>query len=158
MNSGWRGTGATHLAAIAIADARAFLKAAAKRTELYGGASARPRTHKQLSDRTLHGYARAIRAFFCWYTNEGYLSSNPIDRLKPPVLEKRAKQVLSVTDVERLFGEINTGTFLGVRMYAMLAFFYDSDVRLNELVGVDLDDIDWQAFELRVRGRGKQQR
>ncbi len=148
----------THLAAITIPDARAFLKAEAERTEVYGGASSRPRLEKPLSDRTLHGYARAIRAFFRWCTDEGYLSTNPMECLKPPTLEKRAKQVLSVADVERLFAEINTNTLLGARMYAMLAIFYDSGVRLNELVGLNLTDVDWQAFQMRVRGKGKQHR
>ncbi len=62
----------------------------------------RPAQHKPLSDRTLHGYARAIRAFWAWLVDEGYLTDNPMARLKLPKLEKRHKTVLTVGEVDSL--------------------------------------------------------
>jgi site-specific recombinase XerD len=148
----------THLAAITIADARAFLKAEAQRTTIYPGHPTGVERAGQLSDRTLHGYARALRAFFNWLVNEEYLDKNPLARLRPPKLEKRYKEILSVGEIERLLAELNQRTFLRARIYAMVAVLYDSGLRAGELVQLDIGDVDWSAYHLRVMGKGKKER
>jgi site-specific recombinase XerD len=106
----------------------------------------------------LHCYARAIRAFFNWLVAEEYLATTPLGRLKPPKLEKRFKEVLSVAEIERLLAILNQRTFLGARMYAMIALLYDSGLRAGELVALDLADIHWNEYQTRVMGKGKKER
>jgi site-specific recombinase XerD len=111
-----------------------------------------------LSDRTLHGYARGIRAFWNWLVTEDYLTTSPMLRLKSPKVEKRYKEVLSVAEVERFLNQLNQRTFLGARMYAMVALLYDSGLRAGELVGLDLGDVQWGLYQVRVLGKGKKER
>jgi site-specific recombinase XerD len=148
----------TRITEMTIADVRAFLQAEAQRTTIYPGHPTGVERAGQLSDRTLHGYARAIRAFFNWLVNEEYLDKNPLARLRPPKLEKRYKDILSVAEIERLLAELNQRTFLGARMYAMVAVLYDSGLRAGELVQLDIGDVDWSGYQLRVMGKGKKER
>ncbi len=64
-------------------------------------------------------------------------------KLMLPKLEKRYKDVLSAGEVERLLAELNTKTFRGARMGAIVALLYDSGLRAGEMVGLDVHDIDW---------------
>ena len=147
----------TAIDAITIADVRAFLQSEQQRTELYRSSDKRTRAGR-LSDRTIHVYARSIRAFFHWLVDEGRLSTNPMARLKPPKLEKRYKEILNVAEMERLLAELNPRTFLGSRMYAMIALLYDSGLRASELTGINVGDIEWGSYQVRVMGKGKQER
>src|SRR3954454_14952287 len=60
----------TAVDAISITDVRAFLQAEQQREELYPNHPMKMARQGKLSDRTIHGYARAIRAFFNWLVNE----------------------------------------------------------------------------------------
>lgn len=143
---------------ITIADVRAFLHSEQARTEKHVDHPFNITRAGKLSDRTIHGYARAIRAFWHWLLDEGYIATNPMVKLKPPKLEQRFKEVLSVPEMERLFAEINPQSFLGSRVYAMLALLYDTGIRIGELSGLDLADVDWGEQQLRVFGKGKEER
>lgn len=143
---------------LTISHARGFLQAEQQREQTCAGNAFRPPQPGKLSDRTIHGYARALRAFFRWLEAEEYLSKNPMTKLKPPKLERRYKDVLSVDDVERLLAELNPKTFLGARMYAMVALLYDSGLRAGELVGLDVGTVDWAGYQVRVMGKGKKER
>jgi len=148
----------TVIDSITIADVRAFLQSEQQRTELYSDHPTSVQRAGKLSDRTIHVYARSIRAFFRWLVEEGRLSTNPMARLKPPKLEKRYKEILNVAEMERLLAELNQRTFLGSRMYAMIALLYDSGLRASELTGINVADIEWGSYQVRVMGKGKQER
>ena len=148
----------TAVEAIMISHARAFLQAEQQREEHWPDHPLQPAKPVKLSDRTIHGYARALRAFFRWLETEEYLAKNPVAKLKPPKLERRYKAVLSVAEIERLLAALNPKTFLGSRMYAMIALLYDSGLRAGELVGLDVGDVDWAGYQVRVMGKGKKER
>ncbi len=141
---------------ITVTDARAYLQSEAERTTLNPGLP-NERTGS-LSDRTLHCYARVIRAFFIWLTEEEYLTKNPMRKLSPPKLEERQKEILSRADVEQLLGLCNQRTFLGARMYATIAVLYDCGLRRGELVNLNLDDVDQEHYQLRISSKGKSKR
>lgn len=148
----------TTVSDISIADVRAFIQAEQQRDELYPDHPMIIGRKGKLSDRTIHGYARAIRAFFNWLVSEEYLTKNPVAKLRPPKLEKRQKDVLSVGEIERLLAELNPKTFLGARMYAIVALLYDSGLRAGELVSVDIGDVQWGDYQVRVMGKGRKER
>ncbi len=148
----------TTITQITVADARAFLQAETQRTTLRPDHPTGTERPGSLSDRTLHCYARSIRAFFNWLVAEEYLDKNPMAKLKPPKLEKRIKQVLTVDEVERLLAHLNPKTFLGSRMYAMVALMYDSGLRAGEVAGLQLPDIVWADYKVKVFGKGKKER
>jgi site-specific recombinase XerD len=79
--------------------------------------------------------------FFNWLVMEEYLAKSPVKLLKPPKLEQRYKAVLSVPEIERLLSELNQRTFLGARMYAIIALLDDSGLRAGELATLELSDV-----------------
>jgi integrase/recombinase XerD len=148
----------TRITDITLADVRAFLHAETHRATLCPGHVTGVERAGKLSDRTLHCYVRAIRAFFNWLVLEEYLPKSPVTLLKPPKLEQRYKAVLSVSEIERLLSELNQRTFLGSRMYAIIALLYDSGLRAGELATLELNDVQWSDYQLRVMGKGKKER
>src|SRR3712207_6720987 len=108
----------TNVTEITLAAVPAFLHAEMERDTLYPAHPTGVERAGKPSERTLHGYPRALRAFITWLVNEEYLATNPLARLKPPTMEKRYKDVLSVTEIERLLAELKPRTFHGARMYA----------------------------------------
>ncbi len=143
---------------ITIADVRAFLQAEGQRDTLCPDHPTGVERPGKLSDRTLNAYARALRAFFNWCVAEDYLAKTPVARLKPQKLEKRLKEVLTVQEVESLLAALNQNTFLGSRMYAIVALFYDTGIRAAELCGLRLGDVFWMEYQIKVMGKGKKQR
>lgn len=148
----------TTIDAITIADVRSFTLNEQQRESLVTPKPSTQSRTTKLSDRTIHIFARSIRAFYNWLVAEEYLDRSPMTKLKPPKLEQRYKEVLSVVEVERLFAELNPKTFLGSRMYAVIALLYDSGLRAGELCGLDVADVDWASYQVRVLGKGRKER
>lgn len=148
----------TAITGLTIADARDFLEAEGKRATLYCHHPFGVAHPGKLSDRTLHCYARGIRALFRWLVEEEYLTRNPMAKLKPPKLEQRMKEILTAEEIQRMLDACETTTFLGSRLYALVALMYDSGLRAGELVGLDLDDVQWAQYQVKVYGKGKKER
>lgn len=85
------------------------------------------------------------------------LKNNPFDDVRAPKGEKRLPKTLSVDQAVSLV-ELNLNDPLSYRDKAILELFYSSGLRLSELCGVDLNDLDLSASMLRVTGKGSKQR
>jgi integrase/recombinase XerC len=111
------------------------------------------------------GYARAtiarrlaaVRSWLRFLCRQGVLTRNPADGLRGPRQEKRLPHFLPSGDVGRLV-EAPAPTTLGTRDRAMLETLYSAGLRVSELVGLDLDDLDLDGGILTVRGKGKKER
>jgi integrase/recombinase XerD len=101
-----------------------------------------------------------LKDFFRWLTRQNVLLHNPASELQLPRLEKRLPQeVLTLSEVERLFAVPNTQDPLGVRDRAMLEVFYSTGLRRAELCRLDLPDLNPERRTLHVRqGKGKKDR
>ncbi len=148
----------TKIENISILDARAFLQSEGQRETLCPNHPTGVERPGKLSDRTLHCYARCIRAWFNWMAAEELIDKNPMSKLKPPKLAKRFKEVLSTTEVERLLAELNPRTYIGARLYAIVAVLYDCGLRAGEVANLDLHDVHWTEYNLKVMGKGKKER
>ncbi len=123
-------------------DLRAFLLAAA------GDLAARSRA-RLLS---------TMRSFFRFLVAEGLAATDPTTTLLSPRTGRPLPSVLSLTQVERLLASVVGDRPVDRRDRAILETLYGSGVRVSELVGLDLADVDRQDATLRVRGKGSKQR
>ncbi len=89
--------------------------------------------------------------------SKGVLSNNPFDDVRAPKGEKRLPKTLSVDQILALV-ELDVNDPLSYRDKAMLELFYSSGLRLSELCGVNLNDIDLSESIIRVRGKGSKER
>ncbi len=87
----------------------------------------------------------------------GQLKSNPFDDVRAPKGEKRLPKTLSVDQIVSLV-DLDVGDPLSYRDKAILELFYSSGLRLSELCGIDLNDLNLSESMLRVRGKGSKER
>ena len=103
-------------------------------------------------------YRRALRAFFEWALEEGYVALNPAARLRKLREPKKLIATFSEADVERLVAQPDTSTFVGLRDQVFMLLLFDTGLRLSEALGLRLDDVDLPSLTLTVMGKGARER
>jgi integrase/recombinase XerC len=100
----------------------------------------------------------AIRAFGRYLRREGIVEGDPAALVGTPKREQRIPAHLAVEEMSRLLETPDSSNALGRRDRAILELFYASGLRLSELVGLDLDDVNLSGRVVRVLGKGRKER
>ena len=106
------------------------------------------------SPRSIARRLSAIRRFFAFLVRNEIIKSNPASSIQAPKPPRRLPSTLDADQVASLLS-LGGDDDLMVRDRAMLELFYSSGLRLAELVGVDLGDLDVPDRTVRVLGKGK---
>ena len=117
--------------------------------ELYRQRQARASVARKLS--ALRGFARFLR-------RDGLIEVDAASLVVAPRREVRVPSHLSEDEMAHLLDAPDTATPLGRRDRAMLELFYASGLRLSELVGLDLEDVNLSGRIVRVAGKGRKER
>ncbi len=112
---------------------------------------------KGASPRSLARRLSAVRRFFAYLVSEGVLKSNPAVHVQAPKPSRRLPATLDADQVAKLLA-IEGDDELTARDRAMLELLYSSGLRLAELVGLDLIDLDLDDRSVRVTGKGNKTR
>jgi integrase/recombinase XerC len=126
-----------------LATVRAYL------AELYRLGQARASVARKLS---------ALRSFTRYLRREGLIDGDPVALAASPKREQKVPAHLSVDEMTTLLETPDVSTPLGRRDRAILELFYASGLRLSELVGLDLEDVNLSARMVRVMGKGSKER
>jgi integrase/recombinase XerC len=100
----------------------------------------------------------AIRTFVRYLRREGIVEDNASSLVATPKREERIPAHLAIEEMNRLLETPDLGNPLGRRDRAILELFYASGLRLSELVGLDLEDVNLGARLVRVLGKGRKER
>jgi len=100
----------------------------------------------------------AVRSFHRFCVAEGLLPSDPSSEVGAPRVPQGIPKALDEVEVEALFGAITDDGPCGQRDRAILEMLYATGVRISELVGLDLADIDLADGVARVMGKGGRER
>ncbi|QDU60622.1 Tyrosine recombinase XerC [Planctomycetes bacterium Pan216] len=100
----------------------------------------------------------ALRSFFRYICRQGALERNPTDGLRGPKIGRSLPTFMASTQIETLLEAPPGDKPLGLRDRAILETAYAAGLRVSELVGLNLDDLDLQEGVIRVRGKGKRER
>ena len=100
----------------------------------------------------------SLRRYFAWLAENGYRHDDPTARLEPACLRKPLPRSIGETDVEKLLAAPDPATPTGSRDAAMLELLYACGLRVSELVGLRLGNLNLQDGILRVRGKGQKER
>jgi len=100
----------------------------------------------------------ALRAFGRYLKREGWIEADPAALAVGPKREQKIPAHLSVDEMSRLLEMPDVSTALGRRDRAILELFYASGLRLSELVGLDLEEVNLRARMVRVMGKGAKER
>jgi integrase/recombinase XerD len=109
-----------------------------------------------MSPRRVQLVTAAFRSFFRFLFQDGEMQVN-LALSVPSVADRRLATIpkyLSPDQVERVLGTCNRQTATGRRDYAILLLLARLGLRAGEVVSLQLDDVDWRAGELLVRGKG----
>jgi len=86
------------------------------------------------------------------------VEANPARGVATPKREKHLPSVMQTSDIALLLEQPDLSTNLGIRDRAWLELLYASGLRIGELVGIDIDDIELRARLVKVRGKGSKER
>jgi integrase/recombinase XerC len=100
----------------------------------------------------------AIRSWCRFLCRQGTLAANPADSLRGPRQDRKLPHFLTVADVTRLLNAPPADRPLGLRDRAWLETLYSAGLRVSELTGLNLEDLDLAEGLVTVRGKGKRER
>ena len=100
----------------------------------------------------------SVRSFFRFMTSEGHIEVDPTLDLDSPRKGQKLPTVLSMNEVELLLSSPNPGTPAGLRDKAMFELLYATGMRVSELVGLSVQDINLEAGFVRCLGKGNKER
>jgi integrase/recombinase XerC len=112
---------------------------------------------KHLGARSLQRWLSSLRSFFRYCLRQHWIRSNPAATLQAPKAGQTLPKLLD-TDNAGVFVEIAGNDFLDVRDRAIVELMYSSGLRLSELTGLQCQDLDLAAGEVRVHGKGNRAR
>lgn len=113
---------------------------------------------KKMSRASIARRLSALRTFFRFLIREGAMEMNPARGVATPKREKHLPAVLQPADVAVLLEQPDRETPLGRRDLAWLELLYAAGIRVGELVGIDLGDIELRSRLLKVHGKGSKER
>jgi len=118
--------------------------------------------HRELSKRTIARKLSAVRTFFRFLHKEERISSNPTTGIRSPRAERRLPGHLARRGLDEVFivaeRRATENDLEGVRALLLLEILYGSGLRLSELHGMNVEEIDTVGKQVRVRGKGRKER
>lgn len=117
--------------------------------------------HLSASDvtkRTIVRRLSSLRTFFKFAFSQKMILLNPTEDLETPKIEKKVPVSLSYEQIQRLFDQPDTDSYLGFRDRVIMELFYSSGLRVSELVALNREDIDLAGPMIKVQGKGKKER
>lgn len=119
-------------------------------------------SRRELSRRTVARKLSAVRSFYRFLHVEGRVDANPARSVRSPKRDRALPGFLTREQVEALFKDAEAraegGSFHAVRNLAIVELFYGTGVRLSELQGLNVADLDLVSERVRVLGKGRKER
>jgi integrase/recombinase XerC len=117
----------------------------------------------QLND---HNYSKStlarklatLRSFYKFLVKRHHITNNPVSTIRTPKQEKKLPKFLEYEQIQKLLNAPPAETWLGSRDRAMMETMYSTGIRVSELVGLNLDDVDFLSEVIHIRGKGKKER
>ena len=114
--------------------------------------------HKKNAKSTVARKLSAIRSFYRYLIKRGLIEDNPAEMISTPKQRKTIPGYLSVDEMFRLLDSIQTETLFGLRNRAIFETLYSSGIRVSELAGMNISDVDFARSLIRVMGKGGKHR
>lgn len=110
-----------------------------------------------ISGKTIQRELSALRSFFNFLIVEAQLTSNPAKDVQAPKVARKLPKTLDTDQVQHYLN-IDDNSLLAIRDKAMIEVLYSSGLRLAELIGLNIHDLDLQQGLMNVTGKGKKTR
>ncbi|PKN77049.1 MAG: tyrosine recombinase XerC [Deltaproteobacteria bacterium HGW-Deltaproteobacteria-10] len=107
---------------------------------------------------TVNRKISSLRSFYRYLSRSGITKNNPAAQVQISKTEKYMPNFLSVDEMFALLKAQSSNSISGLRNLAMLELFYSSGLRLGELAGLNVTDLDFNQALVKVRGKGRKER
>lgn len=141
-----------------LQNARSFVAHLQAKDSRYQNHPIAPTQEGGLSQHTIHGYVRALKAFSRSLTTEGFFNRDPLERLNRPKLPQTVIETLTDEEIKRLLASINPNCMLGARALVIVVMLLDTGIRASELLSLTLGNTDLSGDRLKVMGKGSKER
>lgn len=116
------------------------------------------RLEQRLSSRSTARFLSCIRGFYRYQVREGLIEENPVALIESPRLPRSLPKSLSESDVELLLAAPDLEDPVGLRDRTMLEVLYACGLRVSELVGLTMSQVNLRQNVVRVTGKGSKER
>lgn len=113
---------------------------------------------KGLAKSTIERKIACLKSFFAHMQKKNHTEDNPARMLKFPKKEEKTFRVFSIDSIIALLDAPDKSQPAGIRDALLLELMYGTGVRVSELVGLNMSDIDFGGRRILVRGKGKKER
>ncbi len=112
----------------------------------------------RLSPATTAKHYRSLQQLFRWLEDDGEITASPMQRMHPPQVPEQPVPILTDDELSRLLAVCKGTDFDHRRDTAIVRVLMDCGVRLGEISGVKVDDVDWDLDVINVMGKGRRGR
>lgn len=145
-------------------DIREFLGYVTNETNRWGiEGNGSESARRKVSHTTVHHYYVCLANFFAWVKREGFLIDNPVDNIKVAKSKDKVIKPYTQEEISRLLAVCDkdyesNAKLLGSRNRAIILVLLDAGVRLMELTGMKIQDVNTTNGNIRVLGKGNKER
>lgn len=113
---------------------------------------------RDLAKSSISRKVASIRSFFKFAFRRGYIQQNPAHLLIVPRKDKPLPKTVPPGDIERMLDNIKTERPKDIQDRAILEVFYSTGIRVSELTGLNLENVNLKAGQIHVQGKGNKER
>lgn len=115
-------------------------------------------SERKSTKKTIARKLAALRSFFKFAHAKKFISTNPIEDIETPKIQKHIPQTLDPNQIQELFDQPDTTDYFGLRDRAIMELFYSSGLRVSELVTLDRENFDPENLLVKLKGKGNKER
>lgn len=111
-----------------------------------------------LASTSINRKLSSLRSFYDYLVKEQIFTTNFFDEVEAPKAPKRLPKMIKESEIDMLFNACDQNTPLGLRNYCILEVLYGCGLRVSELCGLEIKDIDFVELTIVVHGKGSKDR
>ena len=109
--------------------------------------------HRGVSARSIRRYLSSIRGFFTFLVQQGILAENCVTSIQTPKIDQVLPKIIDFDELKRMT-TLSSELYPELRAVVMIELMYSCGLRVSELVGIDINDLDLEEGFVRVKGKG----
>ena len=114
---------------------------------------------KDLSSLSVNRKISTLKTFYKFLLREGYIKVNPMDKVVSPKISKKIPLFVDEKQIGFLLDDFSFGNdFSGIRNRTIIEMFYNTGIRLSELIGIKNTDVDLYNNTIKVLGKRQKER
>lgn len=111
-----------------------------------------------VTNRTQARCISSIRSFFKFLVFDGVLSENPTELLEAPKIGRKLPNILTIEEIDSILNAVEMYKPEGQRNKAIIEMLYSCGLRVSELIGIKLSNINFRQGTIKIEGKGNKER